>query len=115
MCSTILFLLNGKGTLKPPKSLFRYTGKGFSNTKHINSKLWIHSVKRISDCTNYFLKTYRYTLCYSTSIFSQKEGPPPGYYEPANLETKRAISSSFVSRTPRFSTSQTVSDNDLYF
>lgn len=44
---------------------------------------------------------------FPTKYFVPKEGPPPGYYEPANLETKRAISSSFASRTPRFSTSQT--------
>ncbi|XP_077968370.1 protein STPG4-like isoform X2 [Styela clava] len=44
---------------------------------------------------------------FPAKYFVPKEGPPPGYYDPANQETKCQISSSFVSRTPRFSTSQT--------
>jgi len=38
----------------------------------------------------------------------QKEGPPPGLYDQGNPYPSRAVSSSFMSRTPRFKTSHTV-------
>ena len=38
----------------------------------------------------------------------QKIGPPPGSYDPRNLENTKPVSSCFKSRSPRFKSSQTV-------
>ena len=44
---------------------------------------------------------------FPTTQFVPKEGPSPGEYEGSKLVVKKAISSSFQSKTPRFHTSHT--------
>nr|XP_018667244.1 protein STPG4-like isoform X1 [Ciona intestinalis] len=44
---------------------------------------------------------------FPTKYFNPKEGPPPGSYDPTNINRSPSVTSSFKSRTPRFRTSQT--------
>lgn len=54
---------------------------------------------------NLYLLTYLIEECFCF----QREGPGPGNYEQGHQRSNTAISSSFKSRTPRFSSSHTVS------
>lgn len=44
---------------------------------------------------------------FPTKYFNPKIGPPPGSYDPRNLENTHPVSSCFKSRSPRFKSSQT--------
>ncbi|KAK2168372.1 hypothetical protein LSH36_17g04000 [Paralvinella palmiformis] len=73
------------------------------NAYNVNTYLAIHAEKCPSKHWTFKSTSARFP----TVQFKPKEGPPPGGYDYRPAETLHTISSSFVSRTPRFSTSHT--------
>ncbi|KAI0239519.1 hypothetical protein LSAT2_009743 [Lamellibrachia satsuma] len=73
------------------------------NAYRTEDHLAVHTEKLPSKDAAFKSQTARFP----TKYFKPKEGPAPGMYEPNSPYLPRAISSSFISRTPRFKTSHT--------